>query len=272
MLEALPSALEPTIWRRLREEDPSARACFVAGVVPILTRFSLEGTPGPFSPHVPVEARATWRMARVDSGPFVLDMWAEPFAPPARTYGPRPESTPTEELVGRVYAEHVFTRPFAPPGQRRVTRLDFEGAPVVSATRPALESPEAIATVPDSGRALEPSLVVDPMPIVFGLVHTDSNRHVNSLAYLRVFEEAALRRFVARGVAATRLGRRLEIAYRKPCFAGQVLQVALQTFEKDDRVGATGVLVEAADALDAAATDASLRARARALVRIEFEG
>jgi len=176
-----------------------------------------------------------------------------------------------EALVGRVYAEHVFTRPFAPPGQRRVTHLDFEGAPVVSETRPALAPPETLATVPDGGRALDRSLVVDAVPIVFGVVHTDGNMHVNSLAYLRIFEEASLRRLVALGLGASRLGRQLEIAYRKPCFAGQNLRVMLQAFEHGDRLGAAGVLVDAADVAEGAQDDASIRARARAVVRIELE-
>ena len=38
-------------------------------------------------------------------------------------------------------------------------------------------------------------------PVVFGVVHTDSNHHVNSLVYFRLFEEAALRRFAQLGAA-----------------------------------------------------------------------
>ncbi len=268
ILEALPNALEPTIWRHLREHDVGARACFANGVVPILRRLSLEGAPGPFSPHVPVEARATWALARADSGQFVLDMWAELYARSARTYGPPVPGSETEALVGRVYAEHVLTRPFAGPGQRRVSRLDFEGAPVIAESRPALAPAETLASVPDGGRALDPRPAVDPLPVVFGLLHTDSNLHVNSLAYVRLFEEAALRRFHARGVEATRLGRRIEIAYRKPCFAGQVLRLAIQAYERGGHLGAVGMLVGAPDA---SGDEGAIRARARAVVRIDFE-
>jgi hypothetical protein len=272
VLEALPNALEPTVWRRLRDVEPATRACFARGIVPILTRFVLEGTPGPFSPHQPVEARATWRTARTDDGRIVLDMWAELFAPLATVYGPPREGAGTVAMVGRVYAEHVFTRPFAPPGERRVTEFDFEGAPDVSEVRQALPPAESLADVPDGARALDdPSAVLDPVSIVFGLVHTDSNRHVNSLAYLRAFEEAALRRLVERGLPAVRLGRRLAIAYRKPCFAGQVQRVALRVFERGDRLGAAGVLVDAADAQAAVSDPDALRRRARAVVQIELE-
>jgi acyl-CoA thioesterase FadM len=269
VLEALPNALEPTVWRRLRE-DAAARACFAQGIVPILTRFVLEGTSGPFSPHRAVEARATWRIARSDAGPIVLDMWADLVAPIARTYGPQPPDAGSEAVVGRVYAEHVFTRPFAPAGQRRVTELDFEGAPVVDATRPALAPPESLAALPDGARPLDPLLSLEPTPLVFGLVHTDSNMHVNSLAYLRAFEEAALRRLASRGVPAARLGRHLEIAYRKPCFAGQVLRVVLQAYERGERLGAAGYVVDAADAAEPPGERAA-SAQARAVVRIELE-
>jgi hypothetical protein len=265
VLEALPSALGPTIWR-LHKDDPSARACFAHGILPILTAFSLEATPGPFSPHHPVLARATCRMARTDAGRFVLDMWAELFAPVAQTYGAPSQEVPQEALVGRVYAEHVLTRPFAPPGQRRVTSLDFEGAPRISETRPRLAFVEALTSLPEGARALDPAAYVDAVPLVFGVVHTDSNRHVNSLAYLRAFEEAALRRLVALGENAVRLGRRLDIAYRKPCFAGQVLRTALQAFEHGDRLSVLGMLIDEQDS-----SEAPWSARARTVARIEFE-
>ena len=97
MLEALPSALEPTIWRRLREDDPAARACFAAGVIPILSRFVLEGAPGPFSANLARRGSGdvAHRPSR-GSGPFVLDMWADLYAPIGRTYGHRPTEAPRE--------------------------------------------------------------------------------------------------------------------------------------------------------------------------------
>src|SRR5258706_14855199 len=56
VLEALPSALGPTVWHGVRDHDKAARSCMKHGVVPILTRFVLEGTAGPFSANAPVEA------------------------------------------------------------------------------------------------------------------------------------------------------------------------------------------------------------------------
>jgi hypothetical protein len=266
VLDAIPNALDPTLWRGVLAHDPAAQACLARGIVPILTRFVLEGTPGPFSPYAAADAQAAYRTARVGSG-FVVDMWAEVLATPGRTYGAAPPSE-ARALAGRVYAEHVLTRPFAPPGERRVTALDFEGAPVVRESRPALSPIAEIARVPGAARALEPAMRLDPLLVTFGLVHTDGNRHVNSLAYLRLFEEAALRRFADLGRKELVLSRHLEIAYRKPCFAGQRTRVALRAFELGERLGIAGVLVDAADVPTEEALDA---ARPHAFVRILFE-
>src|SRR5258708_29137976 len=62
VLEALPSALGPTVWHGVRDHDKAARACMKHGVVPILTRFVLEGTPRPFSAHAPGRAEGAARL------------------------------------------------------------------------------------------------------------------------------------------------------------------------------------------------------------------
>jgi len=99
-------------------------------------------------------------------------------------------------------------------------------------------------------------------------VHTDSNMHINSLVYLRMFEEAALRRFRALGQGSALLGRSLDIAYRKPCFAGQTMRVVQQAFEHEGRLGIAAVLVDDAEAQN---EEALARARPHAYVRILFE-
>jgi acyl-CoA thioesterase FadM len=253
VLEALPNALGPTVWRGILASDPATRACIAQGIVPILSRFVLEGRPGPFSANEPVEAEGTCRLARAEDGRFVLDMWADLTGAIGRTYpavvaGPPPRDRAGEKgLAGRILAEHVLTRPFAPAGERRVTSLDFPGAPRVTATRPASPAYDAIASVPADATPLEPRKSADPVPVVFGLVHTDSNMHVNSLAYLRLFEEAALRRFAELGRESSLLGRQIDIVYRKPCFAGQTMRVALQAFEHEGRLGVSAALVEQGD-------------------------
>ncbi len=248
VLEALPTALGPTVWRGLLEKTPALRACYAQGIFPILSRIMLEGTPGPFSANNRLEGEGTYRFSRTDDGRFMLDVWSDLFAPTGRTHGPPSEGPPV--LAGRVLAEHVFTRPFAPPGERRVTALDFEGAPVPTEAHRAPPPFEAVAALPEGAVPLEPAPRIDPMPIVFGLVHTDGNMHVNSLAYLRVLEEAALRRFVELGRGSLVLGRAIDIAYRKPCFAGQTMRVVQQAFEIGGKVGISAVLVDASTIVD----------------------
>ena len=267
VLEALPNALGPTVWRGILASDPATRAAVAQGIVPILSRFVLEGRPGPFSANEPVEAEGTCRLARADDGRFVLDMWADLTGAIGRTYGSA-DRAGEKVCAGRVLAEHVLTRPFAPPGERRVTSLDFPGAPRVTATRPASPAYDAIASVPAGAKALEPRKIADPVPVVFGLVHTDSNMHVNSLVYLRVFEEAALRRFAALGRGSMLLGRSIDIAYRKPCFAGQTMRVVQQAFEENGRLGVAAVLVEEREVADGALAPG---AKPHCYARITFE-
>ena len=270
VLEALPNALGPTVWRGVLTRDPFARACLEIGIVPILTRFRLEGMPGPFSAHAQLEAQATSRIALAGGPPpdgrIVLDVWADLHAPIGRTYGTTPRDG-ERALAGRVFAEHTFTRLLAPPGQRRVTPLDVHGASAIKETRQASPAPQSVASLPAGAVSLEPALRLDPVPIAFGLVHTDSNMHVNSLAYLRLFEEAALRRFAELGRESSLLGREIDIVYRKPCFAGQTMRVALQAFEHQGRLGVSAVLVEQGDGT---AEQILARARPHTFARMAF--
>jgi hypothetical protein len=245
VLEALPTALGPTVWRGLLEKAPGFRACYENGVFPILSRLMLEGTRGPFSANGRVEAEGSYRLARASDGRFILEVWVDLYAPIGHTHGP-PSHDDERVLAGRVMAEQIFTRPLAPPGQRRVTSFDFEGAPEVTETRPSPPPVESVARLPDGATPLEAAPRIDPVPIVLGIFHTDSNMHVNSLAYLRVLEEAALRRFVELGRGSLVLGRRIEIAYRKPSFAGQTMHVVLQAFEAQGNLGVCASLVDAA--------------------------
>ncbi|HXN30890.1 MAG TPA: hypothetical protein VN894_03470 [Polyangiaceae bacterium] len=267
VLEALPTALATTVWRGLLSGSDASRALGAQGIVPILARLRMEGTPGPFSASASVEAEGTFRFGPAGDGRFRLDMWADLHAPVGRTYGAA-DRAGQRALAGRVLAEHVLTRPFAAAAERRVTSFDFAGAPATTETLPALPRFEAIATMPEGATPLEPAMRPDPVALAFGVVHTDSNRHVNSLVYLRVFEEAALRRFVAIGRRSDVLARTVDIGYRKPCFAGQVMRVVQQAFEAGGRLGVIAVLVTEPEA----ATGESLAsARPHAYVRMSFE-
>jgi hypothetical protein len=225
------------------------------------------GTAGPFSANAPVDAEGTFRLARADDGRYMLDMWADLYAPIGSTYG-ETKGAGQRALAGRVLAEHVLTKPFAAAGQRRVTNLDFPGAPPLGEARPALPPFESIATLLDGALPIEAAMRAEPSPMAFGVVHTDSNMHVNSLVYLRVFEEAALRRFVGLGRRADVLARTVDIAYRKPCFAGQTMRVAQRAFEAGGQLGVAAVLVKEADAEN---EDTLGRAQPHTFVRMGFE-
>jgi hypothetical protein len=266
VLESLPTAVG-TVWRGLLDKSPAFRACYANGVFPILSRFRLEGTAGPFSANGRVEAEGSYRMARAADGRFLLEVWAELYAPIGHTHGP-PSQDGERVLAGRVLAEHLLTRPFAPAGERRVTALDFEGAPVVTETCPSPPPSESVATLPEGAVPLEGAPRLDGVPIVFGVFHTDGNMHVNSLAYLRVLEEAALRRFVELGRGSRVLGRSIDIAYRKPCFAGQTMRVVEQAFELGNRLGICASLVDAATLVEGAPPP---NARRHVFARMLFE-
>ena len=78
-----------------------------------------------------------------------------------------------------------------------------------------------------------------------------------------------MRRFVELGRSSNWLGRSLEIVYRRPCFAGQVLRVVSEAFELDGKLGIAATLVDA-KATESAETLAS--ARPYTYVRMLFEG
>lgn len=258
MLEAMPPALGEAVWRTMLARAPAAKLARAQGVIPILSRMIVARAAAPVSVDRPVEAEGTYELAHtVDAGGavdrLILNLWADVYAPLGRTHGPAPDGDGARVLVGRVFAEHVFTRLFADPGARKVTSFDFPGLPSVPATRHEWRAPSRLLEAPAGATALGPgdgrdeeALEDDPAPIVFGLAHTDSNQHVNSLAYPRLFEECALRRLAARGRDPRMLSTAYEIAFRKPCFAGDVARVSLRAFQHGDALGAVGVFTSPA--------------------------
>jgi hypothetical protein len=69
---------------------------------------------------------------------------------------------------------------------------------------------------------------------VFTLDQTDSNQHVNSLVYIRLFHDAINRRLAAAGQPLLQVrSRAVDIAYRKPCFAGDKVRAQLRLFQHD---------------------------------------
>lgn len=270
MLGALSPALGAVIWTKLLANHPAARGMRHAQIVPILSRLVVEGMPGPFSVSSVTAVTGAFQMAHaVKDGAvdkIIINMCAQMEAPHASTFGPRPPEGAPLAVAGRAFAEHVLTRLFAPAGDRKVTRFDVPGAADVPPDVVAWRPPSAILELPAGAEPLEPDFTVDPQPVIFGLAHTDSNQHVNSLIYPRMFEEAAVRRFAALGKSPLVLARFLEVGYRKPSFAGERLRIVLRAFTLGSRLGAVGAFVT-----DDEAALSPAQARPRCCLKMLFE-
>jgi hypothetical protein len=159
----------------------------------------------------------------------------------------------------------VLTRPFGPPAERTVHRLPDGFA---ASRRVRFTPPTETIALPQGARWLDDGWVTDPAPIVFGLGHTDSNQHVNSLVYPALLEDAALRRLAALAIPTQRFVGRMEMAYRKPSFAGDVLSLRVRTYARphptdgEEIQGVVGIFGTPAE-LDAD--------RARAFGNVELE-
>jgi acyl-CoA thioesterase FadM len=269
VLGALPTTLGVQVWRDILARSPSGDVPRERRIVPVLARLVVDGEPGPFSVLGELDVEGMYRLARTDSGRLMFDMWVDIHSTLGRTYG-TVEGQGHRALAGRVLAEHVLTRPFAPPGGRRVETLDFEGAPEVVETRADPVPPEQSAALPEGAMALEPEMRPEAAARTFGLLHTDSNKHVNSLTYLRIIEEASLRRFASLGRDAETLGRFVDISYRKPCFAGQTVRIVQRAYEAP--AGRLGVIAMVFDEAEARGGEAFASARPHVCARMEFEG
>jgi hypothetical protein len=248
MIGGLPNTIGEVVWRKRLAAHESTRAALKSGIVPILTRFVIEGGEDPIPLSQPVHASGGFELAHdVDANGDVdrllLDIYVDIMGKRGRTHLPASEGDGVDVKVGRVFAEHVFTRPWGPPEQRKVRKLELDGYPEVPERRRAFRPLHEAASLPPGATLLDAEPVLDPVTTVFGLMHTDSNQHVNSLVYLRLFEEALVRRHQGRNA----LARWVEIGYRKPCFAGDRVRVRLQGFTRGDEVGAIGVFVPESD-------------------------
>jgi hypothetical protein len=266
LLTALPHFMGQTVFQSLLVKSAASRQHAHAGILPIMSRLLIEVGPGPVSIRKEVTTQGGFEVAHtVDENGAVnrllLDMWATMTAPASRTNGPRPANAGEPVDVGRVYGEHVFTRPFAPAGARKVTHFEDGPWPAVPAARRVWRTPEAILALPDGASWLEEDFAPDEAPYVFGLGHTDSNQHVNSLVYPRLLEDAALRRLARLGRSALVLGRSVEIGYRKPCFAGQKVRIFLRGYVRAGVSGVVGFF----------RPDDDLSARPHAVGRMELE-
>ena len=271
-MEALAPAIGEVVWRKLLIPGPHVPAMAKAGIVPILSRIAIEGGGGPFSTQHPIEASGLYQLAHAvnpagEVERLLVNMWVEAALPVGRNFGPKPENAGTKICAGRFYGEHVLTRLFAPPDQRKVLRLDLPGVPAVPGTPlPSLPASATMTMLPGA-TPLDDAPRIDPTPIAFGLAHTDSNQHVNSLVYPRMFEDALLRRLAEHGrLKPPMLARFVEAAFRKPCFAGERYAIALQAFSLGEKLGAIGAFISASDAAKPFA-----EARPHCFIRIVLE-
>lgn len=209
-LTAMMHGLGATGWAAVEREVAAIESFAKQGILPILRRLVMVGEGGLVSVRSPVDYEGHAHLARETGGDrLFLNMWLEARAPDATTHGPQPGPDAPRKVVGRVFAEHVITKPFAPKEARKVTFLDAPGLPRVPSDDHGFELAESLVSGVDL-------TIVGIVP--FGVMHTDSNQHVNSLVYPRLFEEAVLRHMgaSAKGLVA----RAVELRWRRPFFAG----------------------------------------------------
>tara|TARA_R110002073_G_scaffold241497_3_gene403341 strand:- start:28239 stop:29132 length:894 start_codon:yes stop_codon:yes gene_type:complete len=242
MTMGMPQALG-TVWRESVQSMPVWNARNV-GIIPILAQMWMRGTDERVHVGRPAhcEGEALLAHTKDEEGGvarIVLDMRARIYATRGSVLGAQPEGAGETVLAGEVFARHVFTKLFAAPGDRRVRKLEIPGVPAI----PSCEvSWIASPSQPDED-ALE---WLDPEPQnavyqpLFAPHHCDSNQHVNSLVYPRMFEDAAHVRFDELGVKHAVLSREVALSFRRPFFSGQRSSLALRAFRQDESLGVSG--------------------------------
>lgn len=239
---AAPSTLAG-LWRDVLVNHVGHRNSIHAGIVPILTRLTINSLEQPIRVDRPIESRTGFALAHDVQGSEVsrlfLNIWCE-IRGAAGKLGRNPTAGELA-LAGTLFAEHTYTRLLAPPDQRKVTRFGVEGLPDVPEARYAAPAPTTAQEAPDGARWID-ELAPDPAEYAFTLDQTDSNQHVNSLVYIRVFHDALNRRLAALGKPMRLRSRAVDIAYRKPCFVGDKVRASLRLFEYADGLGAAGLI------------------------------
>jgi hypothetical protein len=237
---AIPPALA-TLWQTVLADHAGARAAMAAGVIPLLTRLTLTSLDRPVEIHRPIEATVGFELAHDrdlagEPARLFLNVWADVRGVAASG------ADRAWVLAGQAFAEHTFTRPFAPAGARRVTSLaGIAGYPALPEARYAAPAPASAAALPAGATWLD-ALAPDAVDTVFTLDHSDANQHVNSLVYLRCFLDAVQRRLAAGGHPAKLRCKAIDIAYRKPCFVGDRVRAHVRLFAHGDQLGGAGVI------------------------------
>jgi len=244
---ALPIALEQTGWVAL-EKHVTEEVIQRTRILPILSRFVIEAGDGPFSANRALEGNGCFQFAHtLGAGGqverLVLNMWCSMHGIAGRTHGFAVPNAGERLLAGRVFAEHVLTRPFDPPETRRVKELDIPGFPRVPEARYEWQSPETLLQLPKNAEWIDDSFKLDAAPTVFGTDRTDPNLHVNSLVYPRMFVDAILRRLWDHGKRFALRADTAEVAFRKPSFSGDRVHMAVRAFAAGEKLGASVILI-----------------------------
>jgi hypothetical protein len=245
-LPPLTHAMGKLVWQRLLAGSPLVPMGFEQGMTPVLTRLVLEGGTDRLALAGPFLGTATTTLAhtrdeRGEINRLLLNCWCTVDGSHAESHRTRrPPAGAPRVLAGRAFGEHVWTRPWGAPAERKVLRFDFPGVPPVPDAPYDWRPPGELLELPGGARAVESALTPDATAQAWGLMHTDSNQHVNSLVYPRVFEEAVLRRLARVGRSTRVLCSAIELAFRKPCFAGDKAMVWLRLFETAEGPGAVG--------------------------------
>jgi len=228
---AIPAALGG-LWREVLVHHPGARNALAQGVIPILTRLTLTSFDNPIRVDRPFSSTAGFCLAHDKQGDDISRIYMNVWAETKGAAGKLSRHVTPGELAtaGTVFAEHTFTRLMAPPDQRKVTRLAVDGYPEIPETRYAAPAATTAQEPPD-GAAWTSDLEPDTQDYVFTLDQTDSNQHVNSLVYIRLFLEAVNRRLAKEQQPLRVRSRAVDIAYRKPCFAGDRVRAHVRLFQ-----------------------------------------
>jgi hypothetical protein len=234
------------LWREVLVDHEGATNAIKQGILPILTRLVMTSSGAAIRIDREVESRTGFELARDPaSGKLFMNVWAATRGAAGKLSR---AGTNAGELVdaGSLFAEHTFTRVLAPPGQRAVTELEVEGYPRLPETIYAAAPATTAEDAPAGARWLD-ELAADDADHVFTLDQSDSNQHVNSLVYVRVFLDAVNRRLAARGHVGKLRSTAIDIAYRKPCFPGDRVRTRLRLYEHDGALGLAGHIAGADD-------------------------
>jgi hypothetical protein len=223
----LESAWRPTgklLWR-----DPAAARVFGAmrsGITNVLSRVTLQASEARIEPRAKLRSKVSYRFEHTVNGSGAVDHIL--FSTWVDVYGQARDGAFVP--AARAYGQRVFTRINAPPGKHLVTHLDAFGPEGFPPDRVSWEPATALLEPPAGATLLDAEPRLDPIPVVFGLTHTDLNQHVNFLMYHRAVEQAALSRSLELGNGARIASREVSLGYRKPSFAGDVVRIAVQAF------------------------------------------